>query len=95
MARRTKDAPGRVTPKGGAKPSRVTPAASSRYTPPVPKAMKSSPIWVPILMLGLLVTGMLVIVLNYLGVFGHASNWYLLLGLGLICGGFIVATRYR
>jgi hypothetical protein len=96
MARRTKDAPGRVTPKGGAKPGRVTPAPSNRYTPPIPKAYKVSPIWVPILLLTLLIVGMLVILCNYLGLLpGGASNGYLLLGLALITMGFIVATRYR
>ena len=35
---------GRVTPKGGATPSAKSgPAASARYTPPVPKEMKVSP----------------------------------------------------
>jgi hypothetical protein len=96
MARRTKDAPGRVTPKGGPKHGRVTPSASSRYTPPIPKEYKVSPVWVPILMLTLLVGGMLVILSNYLGLLpGGASNGYLLGGLGLITCGFIAATRYR
>jgi hypothetical protein len=96
MARRTKDAPGRVTPKGGQKPGRVTPPASSRYTPPVPKEYKVSPVWVPILLLTLLIAGMLVILCNYLGLLpGGAKNEYLLVGLALITGGFIVATRYR
>jgi len=100
MARRTKDAPGRVTPKGGHKsahkPGRVTPPASSRYTPPVPKEFKVSPVWVPVLLLTLLIAGMLVILSNYLGLLpGGASNGYLLGGLGLITAGFIVATRYR
>jgi hypothetical protein len=100
MARRTKDAPGRVTPKGGhksaTKPGRVTPPASSRYTPPVPKEYKVSPVWVPVLLLTLLIAGMLVILSNYLGLLpGGASNGYLLGGLGLITAGFIVATRYR
>ena len=101
MARRTKDAPkgGRVTPKGGAdraKQSSDGPVQSGRYTPPVPKVYKESPIWVPILLLTFLVLGMLVIVCNYLGLLpGGAQNWYLFLGLGLITAGFITATRYR
>ena len=96
MARRTKDAPkgGRVTPKGGAKPT--APVTSGRYTPPVPKAYKESPRWVPILMLTFLVLGMLTIVCNYLGLLpGGAKNGYLFLGLGMITCGFITATRYR
>ena len=96
MARRTKDAPGRVTPKGDHKPGRVTAPASSRYTPPVPKEFKVSPVWVPVLLLTLLVLGMLTILCNYLGLLpGGASNGYLLGGLGLITAGFIVATRYH
>jgi hypothetical protein len=84
---------GRVTPKQQARP------ASGRYTPPIPREVKVSPRWVPILMFTLLLGGLLVIILNYLGLLpsksGDASNWYLLLGLGLITGGFITATGYR
>jgi len=78
---------GRVTPKGG------------RYTPPTPKEYKVSPRWVPILMLALLVAGMLVIISNYMpgaGILpGDTDNKWLLIGLGLITGGFITATKYR
>jgi hypothetical protein len=100
MARRTKDAPGRVTPKGGAKPgratARATPPATGRYTPPIPKEYKESPRWVPVLLLAFLVSGMVVILCNYLGLLpGGAKNEYLLVGLGLITAGFITATRYR
>lgn len=91
---------GRVTPKGGAKggdASAAVPPTSGRYTPPVPKEYKVSPVWVPILMGVLLGLGMIVIVFNYLGLVpgGEASNWYLLAGLGLITGGFVVATRWH
>jgi hypothetical protein len=80
---------GRVTPK-------KTSAAAGRYTPPVPREVKVSPMWVPILMFALLGLGMMVIVINYLGVLpGGADNKYLLVGLALITGGFITATRYR
>jgi hypothetical protein len=75
---------------------RVTPKASSRYTPPVPKSVKVSPRWLPVLILTLLVVGILMIIINYLGVLpGGASNWYLLIGLALIAAGFIAATQYR
>lgn len=78
---------------------RVTPKSTGRYTPPTPKEYKVSPTWVPVLMLALLVSGMLVIVSNYLpgaGILpGDTDNKYLLLGLGLITGGFITATKYR
>jgi hypothetical protein len=75
---------------------RVTPKGSNRYTPPVPREMKVSPRWVPILMFVLLILGMVIIVANYLEVLpGDAKNTYLFLGLGLITAGFITATKYR
>jgi hypothetical protein len=62
----------------------------------VPREVKVSPPWVPVLMFVFLGVGMLVIVINYLGVLpGGADNKYLLLGLVLITAGFITATRYR
>ena len=84
-------------PKGSTKGTtgRVTPP-SGRYTPPIPKEFKVSPRWVPVLMFALLIGGMLLIIVNYLGVLpGGANNWYLLAGLGMITGGFITATQYR
>jgi cell division protein CrgA len=85
---------GRVTPKKGS--GAAKPTASTRYTPPIPSAVKSSPIWVPILMFTLLGLGMLMIPANYLGVLpGSTSNLYLGGGLGLICAGILVATQYR
>ena len=81
---------GRVTPKG------VQPT-TGRYTPPIPKEYKVSEPWVPYVMFTLLGLGMLMIVANYLNLLpgDDPSNWYLLGGLGLITGGFIVATRWR
>lgn len=86
---------GRVTPKGG--PTAANrPAASTRYTPPVPQEFKVSPPWVPVLMFTLLGIGLLVIFLNYLGVLpGGTKNTYLLVGLGSILGGIMTATQYR
>jgi hypothetical protein len=79
-----------------AKPAATTGRRSGRYTPPVPRGKKVSPPWVPVVMLASLIVGVVVIVVNYLGVFpGGASNWYLLLGLGLIASGFVIATQYR
>jgi len=47
-------------------------------------------------MLTLFGLGLICILLNYLGGLpGGASNGYLLLGLGLIVGGFVTATQYR
>ena len=96
------DRPGGV-PTAGAPPSRAKGAgpvhanqASSRYTPPTPKAAKISPPWVPVLMFTLLGIGLVVIFLNYLDLLpGGMSNAYLGLGLAAICGGIITATQYR
>jgi hypothetical protein len=86
---------GRVTPKGGSG-DKGRPPQSGRYTPPVPREVKVSPVWVPILMFGLLGAGLVIIFLNYLGLLpGDTSNAYLGLGLGAICAGIIVATQYR
>ena len=71
-------------------------AASTRYTPPIPKYVKESPRWVPILMFALFIFGALVILLYYLGaVPGGRSNYYLLLGLAGILGGLFTATKYH
>ena len=94
---------GRVTPKGGkgasAKEDRSkgrTPEGTGRYTPPIPREQKVSPRWVPALMFFFLLSGAAVILVNYLGLLpGEADNRYLLLGLALITGGFITATRYH
>ena len=101
----------RVTPKGGpavrktptSTTSRSTKSdddvsfSSGRYTPPSSKSAADlpSPWWVPTLMFGLLILGALVIIVNYMGVLGDASNLYLILGLGLILGGIVAATQYR
>lgn len=98
MARKTK-AGGRTTPKGGRvtpKETRTPPAPSGRYTPPIPRDQKVSPPWLAALLFTLLGLGLVVILTNYLGVLpGGAKNAYLMVGLGLITAGFIVATRYR
>jgi len=102
MPRKTKDAPGRVTPKGGpvrktgsGTASAQTSASSGRYTPPIPREYRTSARWYPLLIIGFFAVGVLWIILNYMGVFGTPSNWYLLGGLALIVCGFIAATRWR
>ena len=96
---------GRVTPKGGgAKPSPGrspgsgdADARSGRYTAPSgdPRAQPSPP-WVPVLMFGSFLIGVLTIFLNYVEVLpGAVNNAYLLVGLGLILLGIITATQYR
>jgi hypothetical protein len=96
---------GRVTPRGGsgtASASRGTPPPSARYTPPVPREMKVSPMWVPVLMGVLLALGTAVILLNYVSLLptwgflpDDTSNVWLLVGLGLILVGIVVATQWH
>ncbi|MGH9300854.1 MAG: cell division protein CrgA [Acidimicrobiales bacterium] len=96
--RRPAKTTGRVTPKGSGRtpPRAAGPAPSGRYTPPIPRTAKVSPKWVPVLMMFLLLAGPIVIIINYIGLMpGGASNYYLLAGLLLISGGFLVATQYR
>jgi hypothetical protein len=89
---------GRVTPKGTRsdepRHDGAHPGASRRYTPPVPESEKVTAPWVVPTMFGLLGAGTLTIILNYIDVLpGGISNWYLFLGLGLILGGIITATK--
>jgi hypothetical protein len=69
----------------------------SRYTPPPAKKAPPSKLWVPVSLITLLSVGLIVIVTNYLNLLPGADteNRYLLLGIGLISGGFIMATNYR
>ena len=91
MAKRVKP-----TKPGKRGSGRVTPKPSSRYTPPIPKEQKVSPKIVPILMFTLLGLGMVMILLNYVGLLpGGAKNGYLIIGLVLITAGFITATQYH
>jgi Cell division protein CrgA len=84
---------GRVTPRGTT-PASNRPLQSTRYTPPVPREVKVSPMWVPVLMFTLLGLGLVLIFLNYLDLLpGGTSNAYLGAGLASICGGIIVATQ--
>ena len=74
-------------------------AKRRRYQPPPPKKRKPSPKWFGAVILGLMFAGVIVIVLNYLGVMpgtgGQATNFYLFLGLGLIAAGFAASTQWR
>jgi hypothetical protein len=89
----TRKSGGRFTP---AKNRKGAPEPSGRYTPPIPRAVKVSPPWVPVLMGALLILGALMIILNYLEMLpGGADNRYLLVGLALITGGFVTATQWH
>ena len=71
----------------------------SRYQPPPPKKRKPSPRWFGGLILGLMLLGVVVIVVNYLGLMpfthGTTANWPLFSGLGLIAVGFLLATQWH
>jgi hypothetical protein len=93
----------------GAASTRVTPpkakqaakqATPTRYTPPTAAAKRGpSPRWVPVLMFALWGLGLLLIVLNYMGILPGAEDgsngWYLIAGLGSVLAGIMVATQYR
>lgn len=107
MAPKGSTGPGRAQRKGTSAGGRTTvksarvgrytaPEESGKYTPPVPRAVRKSPKWFGALVLGLLIAGVLLILLNYLSIMpGSVSAWYLVAGLGVIFVGFIMATRYR
>jgi hypothetical protein len=63
--------------------------------PPPKETPKRSPEWVGALFFLLLLSGVLIIVGNYAGVFGETSNWRLWYGLGLVSGAFLVATQWH
>ena len=93
---------GRVTPKGSRPGDRpvVNPDestrgvhASARYTPPVPRSMRESPPWVPLLMIVLLVLGAVIIMARNLVFSGN--NWLTVVGLACILGGLFAATKWR
>jgi hypothetical protein len=69
------------------------------YQPPPKKKPKPSPRWFGITVLGVLLAGVAVIVLNYLGIDqllpGAPRNLYLWSGLGAIAVGFGLATQWR
>ena len=76
-----------------------------RYQPPPRKKPKPSPRWYGALILFVMLLGVAVIVLNYLGILpltgtGLFKNlmtktWPLFTGLGMIALGFLLATQWR
>lgn len=64
--------------------------------PPPKRKPKASPRWYGFLVLGLMLLGVAMIVLNYMGLMpGDTRQLWLWLGLGFIAGGFIAATQWR
>ncbi len=88
---------GRAQPKAARRVGRYTPPEQSgRYTRPVPNKVRRSAPWFGPLIIFLMVFGILMILLNYLGVLpASVSVWYLIAGLVIILVAFMMATRYR
>ena len=63
---------------------------------PATKRAKSSPTWYGFLVLGLILIGVAVIVMNYMDIIpGGTEQYWLWVGLALIAGGFGAATQWR
>ncbi len=93
-SRRGRSASGRAAKVGRYK----TAEESGRYTAPIPRSVRQSPKWYGVLLLVLLIGGVLVITINYLGhlpFMAHGSPWGLVIGLAMMFAGFLLATRYR
>jgi len=73
------------------------PTKGSRYTPPAPKKVKHSHLWVPVTMFTCLALGVVVIAGNYLELLpgGDVSNNFLLIGLALLIVGFVLSTFFK
>ena len=68
----------------------------TRYTPPPPKKAPASPLWYGVAITTLLLVGLLIVVMNYIGLLpGDAENRYLIIGLVFISAGFMMATGYH
>jgi hypothetical protein len=70
---------------------------SRPYAPPPPrKRPRASPRWYGYLVLGLIVLGITLIVLNYMDFIpGGTQQHWLWVGLGIVAAGFVAATRWR
>jgi hypothetical protein len=84
------------TKKAPEQPTR-RPTKGSRYTPPAPKKVKHSQLWVPVTMFTCLALGVVVIAGNYLELLpgGEVSNNFLLIGLVLLIVGFVLSTFFK
>ena len=68
---------------------------SSRYTPPTPKEFYESPKWIPILMFTFIGLGGISIISRYVVPSFENTNTPMLVGLMLMMGGLITATKWR
>jgi hypothetical protein len=70
--------------------------SKGRYTAPPPKKKAGSPLWFGVGITTFLLVGLLIVVLNYIGLLpGDAENRYLIIGLVFISLGFMMATGYH
>ncbi len=95
-----KAGPGKAQKKGRSSGGRTTAPGKStqsqRYTPPVPKNVKTSSRWLGVVILALFVLGVLIVILNYAGLLpGGVNNLWLVAAIGSIFVGLILATRYH
>ena len=99
MATKATSGPGKAGKKGRSAGGRTTEARSvqsNRYTPPIPKNVKTSPRWMGITIIALFLLGVLVVILNYAGLLpGGVNNLWLVAAIAAIFGGLILATRYH
>lgn len=94
-AAKTSTAPASTSKARDAKKTASVVTKAPAPTPQQVYAKGPSPWWVPAIMFALLIVGALIIMSNYMGVFGDASNVRLVIGLGFILGGIVTATQYR
>ncbi len=107
MASTAKQGPGRAQKKGRSSTGRATAPTkggasasgsvqSNRYTPPIDRSQKSSPMWFGILIVGMFALGVLVVILNYAGLLpGGVNNAWLIAAIAFIFAGLLLATRYH
>ncbi len=101
MATKASSGPGKAQKKGRSAGGRTTEAGgtkvtSARYTPPVPKNVKTSPRWMGISIIVLFLLGVAIVILNYADLLpGGVNNLWLIAAIGAIFAGLIVATRYH
>ncbi len=69
----------------------------ARPTPPPPRQdKKPSPLWYVVIMFGLMGSGLVAVILSYLGLFpGSVDQYYRFAGLGGIALGFLMTMGYR
>ena len=107
MASSAKQGPGKAQKKGSSTSGRVTSPAkagagasgsvhSNRYTPPIDRSQKSSPLWFGVLIIAMFALGVLIVILNYAGLLpGGVNNAWLIAAIGAIFVGLLLATRYH